>query len=173
MTEKELTLITETATRITLEEHKRLAELEREEFADKRLHNTKLLLKNYRYLKLHCENAVYDSAQAMIEAKDVIRELMSLRDSSSVTAIVNSMQKTQTLLSHVDMCLALYKTHCFSYGGESDQRQWRVIHALYLSKAKRTVEEIAEKEAVEPRTIYKDINKAVEALSALLFGAFF
>lgn len=172
MTADDIKLISETAAKVAVSEYKKQEEIGKAEFADKRIHNTKLLLKNYRQLKAHCEQAVFDSAQA-VSTSDVVRELMSLRESSTITAIVTSVQKTHTLLVHVDKCLNIYKTQCEIYGKEQDRRGWRVINAMYLADEKQTAEELAELEFVEKRTIYHDIERAVEALSALLFGVFF
>lgn len=34
---------------------------------DRRLHNTKLLLRNYRTLKAHCENAIFERSKAVVD----------------------------------------------------------------------------------------------------------
>lgn len=47
------------------------------EIYDKRLHNTKLLMRNYRSLKEHSENAVFDAATAEDDDVNEILNLMS------------------------------------------------------------------------------------------------
>ena len=172
MTKEEISIITETAAKVAIAEYRSQQEKDKAEFADARIKSTKQLLKSYRQLKAHCEQSVYDSAQA-VTSSDVIRELMNLRESTTITSLVYSAQRTQTLLSHVDKCLSIYKTQCEIYGKEADKRRWRIIDAMYLSDVKLTADELAEIEYVDVRTIHRDIGIAIETLSVLLFGAFF
>ena len=58
---------------------------ERSEHIDKRLHNTRLLLKNYRMLKEHFQNAVYafDEEMAAMEDRaifDLVKQGMGARE---------------------------------------------------------------------------------------------
>ena len=49
-------------------------------------------------------------------------------------------------------------------------RHWRVIKALYLSPTRVTADKVAEQEKINRRTVYKDVDAAVEVLTMLLFG---
>ena len=49
-------------------------------------------------------------------------------------------------------------------------RRYRVIMAMYIDDDKMTAQDIAEKENIEGRTVYKDITNAIKPLSALIFG---
>lgn len=44
------------------------------------------------------------------------------------------------------------------------------IEGLYLNKVPKSVQEIAEEEFVNERTVYKDIKAACKRLTALIFG---
>lgn len=45
-----------------------------------------------------------------------------------------------------------------------------MIYALYLSDEPKTVQEIAEEEYINERTVYKDVKAACKRLTALIFG---
>ena len=61
------------------------------ERSDRRLRNTRLLLRNYRMFKAHAENAIYDAQDVDEDAYDII-DLMSDRWQDS-DAIVESIMK--------------------------------------------------------------------------------
>lgn len=46
--------------------------------ADKRLHNTKLLLRNYRALKLNSENSIFSRMQMEESAADILESMMGI-----------------------------------------------------------------------------------------------
>ena len=48
--------------------------------ADRRLRNTKLLLRNYHMLKEHAENSVFGRTQMEESAFDILESMMSLYD---------------------------------------------------------------------------------------------
>lgn len=45
-----------------------------------------------------------------------------------------------------------------------------MIEGLYLSNKAKTVQEIAEEEVINERTVYKDVKAACRRLTALIFG---
>lgn len=142
---------------------------------DRRLHNTRLLLKNYRSFKTHIENAVYDAKMAKtkenaIDILDGLDVAGMLDDDTYVDGIKKSQQRTIIMLKHVDEMLRYYKIACEQSGKDEDVRRYRVIMAMYIDDPKMTAQQIAEKESIESRTVYKDITNAIKPLSALIFG---
>ena len=71
----------------TMEKEHRKAQ---KELKDRRLHNTRLLLRNYRALKESCTKAVYEREHAEKTTAEVIEDLMSMKASDGV--IVNSIK---------------------------------------------------------------------------------
>ena len=141
-----------------------------EERMDRRLHNTRLLLKNYRLFKKHTDNAVYQVEQ-LDESIYEILELMERRGSYDFSAsIKNSAARTAVLVRHIDVMLNLYKTYCEDSGKQEDLRRWRVAKALYVDDQPATVQELADREFVAEKTIRRDVDSICETLSALLFG---
>ena len=51
-----------------------------------------------------------------------------------------------------------------------DKRRWRVLHDLYLAEEPSTAEQIASREKIDRRTVYKDIDACLSDLSVLFFG---
>lgn len=145
------------------------------EWHDKRLFNTKLLLKNYRMLNEHINSAVFEQSKIdeyMKESAQDILELMWESNDSSVVvnSIKQSVERTRIIMSHVNMMLDLYETFCMKSSKEEDCRRWRVTKAMYISPVITTAEEIAKEEHIEKRTVYRDIDASVERISALIFG---
>jgi CheY-like chemotaxis protein len=154
----------------TLEkEHQR----ERHEMADRRLRNTKLLLRNYRVFRAHVENAVFE-VEDYESPEEILTDLMMPgRDSTLfVESIKKSVARTATIVKHMETMMQLYQAYCITTGTAEDERRWRVINALYIcdGDGRRTIPQLAKDEGVVERTIYKDIDIACERIAALMFG---
>lgn len=135
---------------------------------DRRLHNTELLLRNYRTLKASCENAVYESKEG--EVSEVLEDIMSMKnDKGIVESIRTSARRTAIMVQHIDKMLEVYRVYC-SKISEKDKRRYKIIKALYISKAPMTIAEISKKFSVSKVTVYEDIKIAKERLSSLFFG---
>lgn len=139
---------------------------------DRRLHNTRLLLKNYRLFCKHAEGAVFNTKKARESAVDILDGLddTMLSDTAYVDGIKKSQQRTIIILRHIDEMLRFYKISCEQSGKPEELRRYRVIMAMYIDPEHLKPEEIADREGIEWRTIYKDISSAVKPLSALIFG---
>lgn len=143
---------------------------------DRRLHNTRLLFKNYRALKHHAIGAVHTGAQAneRIEenAVDILEELDDERvdDRLYIESIKRSQQRTRIIIEHIDEMLRYWLIDCEQSGKEEALRRYRIIMDTYISGDQMTAEELAQREHIEKRTVYKDIKAAMRPLSALIFG---
>lgn len=164
-------LAAEAGARAAMETLERERAKERKSRYDRRLRNTKLLLRNYRMFKKHCEHAVFDAEQLDENAIDIL-DLMWERGSRGniVESIKQSAQRTAIIMRHVTDMLALYKIYCDSTGKPEDARRYRVIESLYITDHAVTAAEIAQREGIDDRTVYKDVDSACEKLSALIFG---
>nr|DAL85263.1 MAG TPA: Mga helix-turn-helix domain [Caudoviricetes sp.] len=141
---------------------------------DRRLHNTKLLLRNYQMLTKHCEHAVYDldTAEEEMSPGDIF-ELMnefSYDDDLYVESIKKSAARTRIIMEHVNRMLGIYEVYCAGSKREDFKRHYRVIYGLYLAPAPTTANQLAKEENIDKRTVYKDIDAACEILTALIFG---
>lgn len=153
------------------EERKR----ERKGRYDRRLHNTRLLLKNYRALKHHALGAVSTGRQTndiRENAVDILDSLDDERidDTLYIESIKRSQQRTQIIIEHIDEMLRYWRIDCEQSGKDESLRRWRIIRDTYIIDDPKTAEELAEQEHIEKRTVYKDIKAAMRPLSALIFG---
>ena len=132
----------------------------------------RLLLKNYRSFKTYTQGAVYKASQMKENAVDILDGLddFSFDDGLYIEAIKRSQQRTLIILKHVDEMLNYYRIACEESGKDEELRRYRIIMDYYIYDEKKSAEEIAEKECIERRTVYKDINIALKPLSALIFG---
>lgn len=140
--------------------------------ADKRLRNTKLLLRNYHMLKEHAENSVFGRTQMEESALDILESMMSLyNDEVIIQSIKNSATRTAIIVSHIDIMFGLYYSYCEkSSNSEIELRRYNVIWDMYMSEDTLSAKEIAEKQHMSKENVYSDIKIAVERLTALIFG---
>jgi len=135
---------------------------------DRRLHNTELLLRNYRTLKASCENAVYESKDG--EVSEMLEDIMTMKsDKVIVESIRTSTKRTALMVQHIDKMLDVYRIYC-SKISDRDKRRYKIIKALYISKTPMKIDEISKKYSVSKVTVYEDIKIAKERLSSLFFG---
>ncbi|MDO5433335.1 hypothetical protein [Eubacterium sp.] len=140
---------------------------------DKRLRNTKLLLKNYRLFKEHCAEAVFQDEQIEDEGiLDIINmmEEHNYSDKVFVESIGKSVARTRLIMTHIETMMQIYKTVCEQSDKEEDLRNYWIIWHTYIGEERLSREEIAEKFNVDRSTMYRGINAGAEILSALFFG---
>lgn len=139
---------------------------------DRRLRNTKLLLRNYRMFREHVENAIFEVSQLDENAIDILDMMWDTSSTGElfVESIKKSVSRTQIIMTHVTDMLGLYEAYCLKSLKPEDGRRYRVIESLYIVDNPITVREIATREGIDDRTVYKDIDAACEKLSALIFG---
>lgn len=163
-------LAAETGAKAAMEKLKQEREQEMVNRRSLRLHNTKLLLRNYRSFKAHAEHAVYE-AECSDNPMDILEDFMAGRDSNvTVESIKRSSARTAVIVEHIEAMMRLYQAYCTLSDNEEDRRRWRVVDALFISEDKRTILQIADQEKVVKRTVYNDIDAACERISALMFG---
>ena len=91
---------------------------EQKELKDRRLHNTRLLLRNYRMLRESCSKAIYQKEHSEKSTEEVIEDLMSMRASDGVivNSIKESAERTVIIISHVDRMLDVFMIYCGKCG---------------------------------------------------------
>ena len=167
-----LNLLTKFATEKAIEVFNRQVMELRARSKDYRMKNTRLLLKKYRWLKGFTGNAVSDLTQLLSEEEVVWLESMGMENMETrrVESIKDRVVFTNTVMGHINTMLDVYKKRCMESDMEDVKRRWRVLEAMYLSEEVSSAEEIAEREYINVRTIFRDLNAAVAELSGLFFG---
>ena len=140
--------------------------------ADRRLRNTKLLLRNYHMLKEHAENSVFGRTQMEESALDILESMMNMYDNEVIIeSIKRSATRTAIIVSHIETMFGLYDAYCEkSQNKEIDRRRYEVIWDRYMAEPVLSVKEIANKQNMSKDNVYSDLKVAEERLTALIFG---
>lgn len=140
--------------------------------SDRRLRNTKLLLRNYHMLKEHAQNSVFGRTQMEESALDILESMMTMYDNEIIIeSIKRSATRTAVIVSHIETMFGLYEAYCDrSQNREIDMRRYEVIWDMYMAADTLSVKEIAEKQHISKDTVYSDLRVAIERLTALIFG---
>ena len=176
LTHEQLQRIYEQAAAIGAKEALKVFEQERKKEynkrADKRLRNTKLLLRNYHMLKQHAENSVFGRTQMEESALDVLESMMSMyNDEVIIQSIKNSATRTAIIVSHIETMFGLYRSYCEnSISREIDMRRYEVVWDMYMADKTMSVKEVASKQNMSKENVYADVKVATERLTALIFG---
>ncbi len=139
---------------------------------DRRLRNTKLLLRNYHMLKEHAESSVFGRTQMGESASDILDSMMSLYDSDVIIdSIKRSATRTAIMVDHIETMLGLYEAYCDKAPNrEIEMRRYEVVYDMYMADTTLSVKEIAEKQHMSRDNVYSDLRVAIERLTALIFG---
>lgn len=179
LTEAQLALISgiavkagvEAGVKVALEQIEKERQRERSEMVDRRLRNTKLLLRNFRLFKAHSEHAIYEGPCDETPQEILESLMMPGRDNTLIVeSIKKSVARTATIVQHTETMMNLYHAFCVTSGSDGELRRWRVVSGLYIEEPRKTVAELAKAEGVVERMIYKDIDAACETIAALMFG---
>lgn len=176
LTHEQLKEIYENAATIGAKEALKMFEKERKreqgKKTDRRLRNTKLLLRNYHMLKEHAENSVFGRTQMEESAIDILETMMSMYDNEVIIeSIKRSATRTAVIVSHIETMFGLYEVYCGNATNrEIEMRRYEVVWDMYMADNTLSAREIAEKQNISTRNVYGDIKVAIERLSALIFG---
>lgn len=143
----------------------------RKKSSDRRLRNTKLLMRNYRMLKENADNSVFGRSQMEESAADILTSMMNLyNDEVIVESIKRSASRTAIIVSHIETMLGLYEAYCGKSSNPLDNRRYEIIRDMYIVENPMTVKEIAKKQKMSRENVYSDIKIAIEMLTSLIFG---
>lgn len=176
LTHEQLKDIYENAAAIGAKEALKMFEQERKKEqgkrADRRLRNTKLLLRNYHMMKEHAENSVFGRTQMEESAIDILESMMSMYDNEVIIeSIKRSATRTAVIVSHIETMFGLYEAYCGNaQNREIEMRRYEVVWDMYMADNTLSAKEIADKQNISTRNVYEDIKVATERLSALIFG---
>lgn len=156
----------ETATQATIEYLEKARKEEQQNKQDRRLRNTKMLLRNYRSFKMHAQDIRMELASdKFMEVMDELEQ-----EDLAVESIKRSKERTLAMVRFIDQMLVVYKLICEQSEKIEDRRKYETIGHLYIFDDKKTYEEVAECQCTNVRTVYRDVSEAVKTLSVLVFG---
>lgn len=138
---------------------------------NRRLRNTRLLLKNYRMLKENVDNSIFGRSQMEESAADILCSMMNLYDDEVIVdSIKRSATRTAIIVSHVEAMLSIYKGYCERSSNDLNRRRYEVMYDKYIAKDPLSTRQIADKQNMSKENVYADLKEAIERLSALIFG---
>ena len=160
-----------------------IKEIEREknkklnEKYDKKIRNTKLLLKNYRKFKRHIKETTYTEEQLeTATVSEILDKLYILEDDERddltiVQAILKSKKRTEIIIQHVDTIIIGYTDNSRKSKDNELKRRVNVINKLFIEgKKAKSYEEIAVEEHASISTIKRDEKRGIKELAILMFG---
>ncbi len=149
----------------------KLQKEDRKERHDRRLHNIKMLLQNYRMLKINSEEAVY-SLEQIESPYDIFEDMMQGKDGTlQIDSIKKSAARTKIIVDHIEKMIDLYQVYTSREDADPiEQRRFDVLNDLYLSDVKLGAKEVADKYGISKESVYSDRSIALENMAALVFG---
>lgn len=149
----------------------KLQKEDRKERHDRRLHNIKMLLQNYRMLKINSEEAVY-SLEQIESPYDIFEDMMQGKDGTlQIDSIKKSAARTKIIVDHIEKMIGLYQVYTSREDADPiEQRRFDVLNDLYLSDVKLGAKEVADKYGISKESVYSDRSIALENMAALVFG---
>ena len=137
---------------------------------DKRLRNTKLLLKIYRDLKVHVKEAGCTTER--VKSSDILDILDEFEDDLNeekfIHSIFKSKARTTIFLDFIDRVLDYFKYKCSS---DRKYSKYLVIEKLYLEDGKKpSKQDVCEEIKISNRTLDRYEKEAIQDLAVLFFG---
>ena len=157
-----------------LERLERTQKKENNKRRDRRFRNARLLMSRYRELKEYAENAVYSAEQA-----DEIVDIETLmwdpnnRSEQIVESIKKSAILNKIMVAHTEAMVHAYDRLTIKSKNAEERRRYEVLYDHYISEETLSIDEIARKQNVETRTVYRDIEIAIEKVGSFFFGVDF
>lgn len=165
LNEEVIKLISEVASTKAIEQYKKEQEEKAQKERDHRLHNVKLLLRNYRKFLNVAEKV--EGKVAEINNR-IVMDAIDLGE-LVVPSIKKSKERTLAIVRYLNRTLEFYKDLC-EQEGEFGIRKYETIHLMYLAESRFTATKIAQQQQLVESAVYKNANKAYEDLAILLFG---
>jgi hypothetical protein len=165
LSEKDLEIISRTA----LEFLEKQRETEEKKGRDKRLRNTKLLLRNYREFKAYAARIESKKLQTEDIENIDIKELLVFGE-DIVKSIKQTTQRTLVMVRHLDQALSVLKTVNEQEKSSGASKQYDILHERFVMGI--TIAELADVYGINERSVYKAIDAAAERLTIILFGVY-
>jgi hypothetical protein len=138
---------------------------------DRRLHNTRMLLENYRLLTLREDRCkLVKSKSRPLDILEDIEALMDNKFESVLESVKRSEERTNAMIQYINDTLKLYKIYAKSSKIPEDWRRYTVMYLFYISKMRHTNDEIAAKLHLDVRSIQRDKTTAIQIFSRFLWG---
>lgn len=157
--------VAEIAARVAIEVVQKEQNKLRKSQQDRRLRNTRLLLKNYRRFAVHAA-----SLKTELSEIDMLEQADMLDQDFAIESIKRSKERTIAIVKFVDQMIKVYQLLCETSGRPEDMRRYQTVYLMYISEERKTADEIAACHSCDRSTVFRDLKAAINALTALIFG---
>lgn len=128
---------------------------------DRRLHNVKQLLKNYKRIEQSVSRGPVETEENAVDFD--VSDIMS--SEFVVESISQSRHRSKLMKEHVDKTLRAYKQICIV---ENIEERYRIVYDRYILNL--PAHELLDKYFISRRTFYRELDRACDDLSVLMFG---
>ena len=160
--------------RVAVAEYEQVEVKKRKDVEKRYIGYTRKALEGFRALKA----SIADEKSMTIDEVDYkrfefLKDLMDPRE-IQVTKKFDGEAKIRIenrfYIKKMERALSYVKKEIEASGSEEMERKYRVVMAMYIDKKRLTSKEIAEKECINERTVYKDVTAICKVLSIYLYG---
>lgn len=134
----------------------------------------KKMLSEYRRLKKVADSEIQPTKEEALSLQwQYLRELMGNPEEKMYAENVayiqeRKLQYNRYKVKKVERAFELYKQECEEIGTDEAMRRYRIIKSLYFENERVSVNEIADREHVTDKSIYKDIISAYKVMAVYL-----
>ena len=118
----------EVGSKTALDVYTKQKEREKKKRIDRRLRDTKRLMRSYREIKVHAGDAIASLSEVVNEDYEFFKDLMEGTDTIDVSAIVRSKARSAIMLTHIDAMLQAYEIICYN-SKKPEEHRYRVIES--------------------------------------------
>lgn len=152
--------VIETISRTAIKVYQETARKELKLKTDRRLHNVKKLLSNYKRIEQSIQNVKHKHE----EGSDMsIEEIMT--SEYMIESLNESHARSDLMIQHVKRILQAYEYICDL---EGHPERFRIVRDRFVYNIE--VHVLMEKYSLSSKSIYRQLDKASEELAVLLFG---
>ena len=167
-------LAAETGAKTALDHTEKERAARKRHSAERRIEDTKQLLRNYRIFAGIAQQAVYTiQTPEMFQAELEALMTPGRYESIVVETIKENALRSEIMCAHIRSAMQSMLTHFEKFGSKTDRRRWRVTHKLYISmeEPRKSAQEIAEEEGLaDESSVYRDFNAFCNVAVKYIFG---
>lgn len=142
-----------------------------------KVRRTKKMLSSYRRMKATLSEEATFTEEEKIELRwkfieDLMGNSTALVSKAEMAAIDSEKKRQENLycIHCIENAVRLYGEECEKSTSEEGKRRFRELYAMYIDELPSTVPEIAERENVSEKTVYKDLGIASSIIAIYLLG---
>lgn len=160
--------------RVAVAEYEQAESKKRKDVEKRYIGYTRKALEGFRALKA----SIADEKSLTIDEMDYkrfefLKDLMDPREIQTTKKFEGEAKirvENRFYVKKLERALSYVKKEIEASGSEEMERKYRVVMAMYIDKKRLTPKEIAEKESINERTVYKDVTAICKVLSIYLYG---